>query len=158
MNDIINKFLLVGDRFMSEMHLRDPIVGNYSACAPFIKHKQRIRKFIEAGDIRYIYKNDLDKTCFQHVMAYGDFKDLKRRTQTDNVLKDEAFKIASDPKHDGYQRRLASMVYTFSDKKSKEVGISMELHSNKQLADELHKPIIRKLEKRKVYSSYRDNI
>ena len=66
MNDIINKFLLAGDSFTPEMHLRDPIVGNYSACGPFAKYKQRIQKFIETSDIIYIYKNELDKACFQH--------------------------------------------------------------------------------------------
>ena len=68
MNDIINKFLLANDKFMPEMHLRDPIVGTYSACGP-------IQRFLETGDLRYIYKNEVDKACFQHDMAYGDFKD-----------------------------------------------------------------------------------
>ena len=89
-------------------------------------------------------------------MAYGKSKDLAKRTQSDKVLRDKAFKIASDPKYDGYQRGLASMVYKFFDKKSKGSGITNE--SNYQLANELHKPIIRKFKKRKVYSSFRDNI
>ena len=76
MNDIINRFLLAGDKFMPEMHLRDPIVGNFSARGPFTKSKKRIQKFVETGDINYIYKNELDKACFQHDMAYGDFKDF----------------------------------------------------------------------------------
>ena len=109
-NSIINKFLLAGDKFMPEMHLRDPIVGTYSACGPFTKNKQRIQKFMETGDTRYIYKNDLDKACFQHDMAYGDFKDLKRRTQSDIVLENKAYKIATNPKCNGYERGLASMV------------------------------------------------
>ena len=87
-------------------------------------------------------------------MAYGDFKDLKRRTQSDKVLKNKAIEIASNPKYDGYQRGLASMVYKFFDKKSKGAGIKQ----NQQLANELHKPIIRKCKKRKVYSSFKDNI
>ena len=78
MNDIINK-LLVGDKFMPEMHLRDPVVGNYSTCEPFTKSKQRIQKFMETGDTNYIYKNELNKACFQHDMAFGDYKDLKRK-------------------------------------------------------------------------------
>ena len=86
-------------------------------------------------------------------MTY-DFKELKRRTYSDKVLKDKAFKIASDPKYDGYQRGLASMVYKFFDKKSKGAGIK----ENQQLENELHKPIIRKFKKRKVYSSNKDNI
>ena len=104
----------------------------------------------------YIYRNELDKACFQHDLVYGRPKDLAKRIQSDKVWRDEAFKIASDPKYDGYQRRLASMVYKFFDKKSSESGIVNE--PNYQLASELHKPIIRKLKKRKVYSSFRDNI
>ena len=89
-------------------------------------------------------------------MAYGKAKDLLRRTQSEKILRNKAFKIASDPKYDGYQRGLASMVYKFFDKKSSGSGIINE--ANYQLADELHKPIIRKFKKRKVYSSFRDNI
>ena len=109
MNDIINKLLLAGDKFMPEMHLRDPILGTYSACGPFTKNKQRVKKYMQTGDSKYIYKNEFDKACFQHDLTYGDFKDLKRRTQSDKVLKDKAFEIASNPKYDGYQRRLASI-------------------------------------------------
>ena len=117
MNDIINTFLLVGDKFMTEMHLRQPGI-TYSACGPFTKTKERIQKFKQTGDSRYIYRNELDKACFQHDMAYGDFKDLKRRTAADNVFRDKAFNIAKNPKYDGYQRGLASMVYNFCDKKT----------------------------------------
>ena len=73
---------------------------------------------MQAGNTDFIYRNELDKACFQHDMAYGKSKDLVKRTQSDKVLKDKAFKIASSPKYDGYQRRLASMVYKFFDKKS----------------------------------------
>ena len=90
-------------------------------------------------------------------MAYGKSKELAKRTQSDKVLRNKAFKIASDPKYDGYQRGLASMVYKFFDKKSKGSGIVTN-EPNYQLANELHKPIIRKFKKRKVYSSCRDNI
>ena len=89
----------------------------------------------------------MDETCFQHDMAYDKAKDLVRRTQSDKVLKDKAFKIASDSKYDGHQRRLAFMVYKFFDKKSKGSGITNE--SNYQLANELHKPIIKKFKKEK---------
>ena len=89
-------------------------------------------------------------------MAYGKSKDLVKRTQSDKVSKDKAFIIASNPNYDGYQRGLASMVYKFFDKKSKGSGIINE--PNYQLANELHKPIIRKIQKRKVYSHFRDNI
>ena len=111
---------------------------------------------MQTGNTDFIYKNELDKACFQHDMAYGKSKDLVRRAQSDKVLRDKAFKIANNPKYDGYQRGLASMVYKFFDKKSKGSGITNE--SNYQLANELHKPIIKKFKKRKVYSSFKDNI
>ena len=122
-----------------------------------LKKKERIQKFNETGDTSYIYKNELDKACFQHDMAYGDFKDLPKRTAADKVLSDTAFKIASDQKYDGYQRGLASMVYTFFDKKSQVKGLANN-KENVQLANELQKPIIKKFNKRKVYSSFKDNI
>ena len=155
MNEIINKFLLVGDKFMPEMHLRQPGF-TYSACGPFTKNKERIEKFMQTGNTDFIYKNKLDRACFQHDMAYGKSKDLAKRTQSDKVLTDKAFKIASDPKYDGHERGLASIVYKDFDKKSSGSGIANE--SSYQLANELHKPIIRKFRKRKVYSTFRDNI
>ena len=92
-------------------------------------------------------------------MAYGDFEDLGRRTASDKILRDKAFYIAKNPQYDGYQRGLASMVYKFFDKKLKGDGISNnEIKQNLQLAEELHKPIIRKFKKRKVYSGFKDNI
>ena len=99
MNAIVNKFLLTGDKFMLEMHLRQPGF-TYSACGPFIKHRERINKFINTGDTRFIYKNDLDKACFQHDSAYSDSKDLIKRTQSDKILRDKAFNIAKNPKYD----------------------------------------------------------
>ena len=114
MNDIVNKLLLAGDKFMLEMHLRQPGF-TYSACGPFTKNKERIQEFKRTGDSRYIYKNELDKACFQHDMAYGNIKDLAKRTAADKVLGDKAFNIAKDPKYDGYQRGLASMMYQFFD-------------------------------------------
>ena len=112
---------------------------------------------MQTRDTNYIYKNELDKACFQHDMAYSKYKDLEKRTQSDKVLKDKAFEIADNLKYDGYQRGLASMVYRFFDKKSKGSGIKNETKENQQLANELHKPIIRKF-KKKVYSSFKDNI
>ena len=100
------------------MHLRQPGF-TYIACGPFTKNKERISKFKQTGDSRYIYKNELDKACFQHDVAYGDFKDLANRTAADKVLRDRTFNIAKDIKYDGYQRGLASMVYKFFDKKTK---------------------------------------
>ena len=117
MNNIINKFLLAGDTFMPEMHLRQPQFI-YSACGPFTRLKERIENFKQTGDTRYIYRNDLDKACFQHDSAYADNKDLINKTKADKVLKDKAYNIASNPEYDGYQRGLASMVYKFFDKKS----------------------------------------
>ena len=99
MNEIVNKFLLAGDKIMPKMHLRQSGF-NYSVCGPFTRNIQRIQKFVETGDTNYIYRNELDKACFQHDMAYEDFKDLKRRTQSYNVFKNKAFAIASNPKHD----------------------------------------------------------
>ena len=111
---------------------------------------------MQAGKTDFIYRNELDEACFQHNMVYGKTKDLAKRTQSDKVLRDKACKIESGPKYDGYQRGLASMVYKFSDKKSSGSGVANE--PNYQLANELHKPIIRKFKKRTVYSSYRDNV
>ena len=147
MNEIINKFLLVGDKFMPEMHLRQPGF-TYSACGPFTKNKERIEKFMQSSNTDLIYKNELDKACFQHDMAYGKSKDLVKRTQPDKILRDKAFKIASNPKYDGYQRGLASMVYKFFDKKSKGSGITTN-EFNYQLANELHEPVIKKFKKKK---------
>ena len=150
MNNVINKFLLVGDKFMPEMHLRQPQFV-YSACGPFTKQKERIKEFKRTGDTCYICRNELDKACFQHDSAYVDQKDLINRTKAGKVLRDKAYNIASNPKHDGYQRGLASMVYMFFDKKSVGSGINTIKSSSSILADELHKPIIRKFNKRKVY-------
>ena len=117
---------------------------------------------MQTGNTNFIYRNELDKACFQHHMAYGKSEDLIKRTQSDKVLKDKAFKIANIPNYDGYQRGLASVVYNFFDKnsasldKSKGSGIINEL--NYQLANELHESIIRKFKKRNVYSSFKDNI
>ena len=136
MGQIINKFFLTGNKFMPEMHLRQPQF-TYSACGPFTKHRERIKKFN------------------QHDSAYADNKDLINRTRADKVLRDKAYDIASNPEYDGYQRGLVSMVYKFFDKKTMGSGINNE---SLKLADELHKPIIRKFNKRKVYSSFKDNI
>ena len=145
MNEIINKFLLVGDKFMPEMHLRQPGF-TYSACDPFTKNKKGNEKIIQTRNTDFIYKNKLDKACFQHDMAYGKSKDLVKRTQSDKVLRDKAFKIASNPKYNGFHRGLASMVYKLFDKKSNGSGITNEL--NDQLANELHKPVIQEFKKR----------
>ena len=139
----------------SEMHLRQPGF-TYSACGPFTKNRERIKKFKETGDSRYIYQNELDKACFQHDVAYGDFKE--RFTAANKVLRDKTFDIAKNSQYDGYLRGLASMVAKFFDKKTSGRGIKNENISNKELAEELHKPIIRKFNKRKVHSTFIDNI
>ena len=94
------------------MHLKQPSF-TYRACGQFTKNKESIEKFMQTGNTDFIYKNELDKACFQHDMTYGKIKDLVKRTQSDKVLKDRTFKIASNPKYHGYQRGLASMVYKF---------------------------------------------
>ena len=129
MNQIVNAFLLAGDKFMPEMHLKQPGF-TYSPCGPFTKHKQRIQKFMQTGDTNYIYRDELDKACFHHDAAYSDSKNLAKKTKSDKVLKNRALEIANNPKYDGYQGRLAN---------------------------ELHKPIIRKFRKRKVYFYFKDN-
>ena len=155
MNNLINKFLLGDDKFMPEMYLRQPQFV-YSACGPFTRHKERIKKFKQTGDTRYIYRNELDKACFEHDSAYADHKDLINRTKSDKFLRDKAYNIASNPEYDGYQRGLASMVYKFFDKKS--IGSGIMKNSSLILADELHKPVIKKFNKRNVYSQFKDNI
>ena len=161
MNNIINKFLLAGDKYTPEMHLRQPQF-TYSACGLFTKHKQRIQKVKETGDTNYINKNQLDKACFAHDAAYSDSKDLTKRTVADKILRNRAFNIAKDPKYDGYQTGLASMVYKFFDKNSAGSGAKQVTTKftpqNQQLAEELHKTIIRKFEKRKVNAAFKDNI
>ena len=156
MNEIVNNFLLVGDKFLPEMYLKQPD-SIYSACGPFTKNKERIEKFMQTGNADFIYRNELDRACFQHGMVYGKSKDVARRTESDKVLRDRAFKVASDPKHDGYQRGLASVVYKFFDKKSSS-GSGVATEPNYQLTNALHRQIIRKFKRRKIYSSFRDNI
>ena len=164
MNNIINKFLLASDKFMPEMHLRQPQFV-YIACGPFTRHKERIKEFKRTGDTRYIYRNELDKACFQHDCAYADHKDLINRTEADKALRDKTYNIASNPEYDGYQRGLASMVYKVFDKKAMGSGIKKDMtksssleRSSSILANELHKPVIKKFNKRKVYSQFKDNI
>ena len=92
------------------------------------QNTERIQKFRETCNLKHIYKNELDKACFAHEAAYYNNKDLARRTISDKILKERAYEIAINPKYDGYQRGLASMV----DKKT-EAGVNVI---------ELHKPVI----------------
>ena len=97
----MNKILLVGDKSMPEMHLKEPDF-TYSAFGPFTKNKESIERFMQTGNTDFIYKNELDKACFQHDMAYGKSKNLTKRAQSGKVLRYKLFKITSDPKYDGY--------------------------------------------------------
>ena len=126
------------------MHLKQ-LGFTYSACGPFTENKERIEKFMQTGNTNLLYRNELDKACFQHDMGYGKSKKLAKRTQSGKVLRDKEFQIASDPKYDAYQRGLASMVYTFFDKKSSGSGTVNE--PNYQPANELLKPTIKKFKK-----------
>ena len=108
MNKIVNKLLLERNKFIPEIHLRQTGFM-YSVCGPFTKNKEWIQKFKETGNSQYVYQNELDKVYFQHDMAYGDLKDLTRRTASDKILHNNAFNIAKNPKDD--RRGLASMAY-----------------------------------------------
>ena len=135
----------------------------YSACGTFTRNKERTEKFKKRGDSKYIYQSQLDKACFQHDLAHRDSKGLLKRTATDNVLRDKAFNIAKHPKYDGYQRGLHSMVYKFFDKNTTSLtcrsaagsAVKDEIMQNKELAEELHKPIIRKLKTKSTNLFYR---
>ena len=111
MNEVVNKFLLAGDKFIPEMHLKQR-GSTYSACGPFTK------KSMQTGNTDFIYINDLDKACLQHDTAYGKSKDLTKRIQSGKGLKNKSFNIASNPEYDEHQRGLALMVYKFFDQKS----------------------------------------
>ena len=100
MNEIVNKFLLVGDKYMPQMHLKQPGF-TYSVCGPFTRNKERIEKFMQTGNTDVTYRNELDKLAFNMMWLMVN-QDLAKRTQSDKVLRNKAFKIASDPKYDGY--------------------------------------------------------
>ena len=133
MNEIVNKFLIAGDKLMPEMHLYQPGF-TYSACGPFMKIKARIQKFKKRRRFT-LYLSKLDKAYFQEDEAYGGFKDLIRRTASDKMLRDKEFNIVKDPKYDGYQRVIDSMVYKFFDKTIYGSGIKNGNISNKHLSD-----------------------
>ena len=112
-----------------------------------LQNKERIQKSIERRDSQYIYQNELGQASFQHDMDYGNFKDLTGRTASDKMLRDKAFKIAKNPKYDGYQCGLATIIFKFSDKKTSGSGMINDNTSNKKLTEELHKSIIKKFNK-----------
>ena len=140
MNETVNRFLLVGDKFIPEMHLKQPRF-TYSPCGPFTKNKERIQKFKETGDTNYIYKNELDKACFQRDMAYGDFKDLARRTKSEET---KHFILKAIQNMMDIKKVLHLWFINFSGR-----GVNNEIRQNRQLAKELHKPVIRKCKKKK---------
>ena len=154
MNEIVNKFLLAGGKFMPEMHLKQQHL--LIVLVDQLLETKNEFKNLKKQEIQAIFtKNELDKTCFPHDMAYGNFKDLKSGTFSDKMLRDKSFNIAKNPKYDGYQRWL---VYKCFDKKATGNGVNIEVKHNAQLAKELHKPIIRNFKKRAVCSGFRDNI
>ena len=110
------------------------------------------------GGSGFIYQNELDKACFQHNMAYGDFKDLTWTTASGKIFRDKAFNVAQNPKYDRYQNRLASMIYKFLDKKTFGGAFKNENISKKELSEELHKVIIKSFKTRKVHSYFISNV
>ena len=122
-----------------------------------VEKNRKINNRREGGG-EIIRDSRVDKVCFQHDKAYGDFKDLTRRTASDKILRDKTFNIAKNPKYDEHQGGLALTVYKFVDKKFSGGGIKNENMSDQQLAEELCKLIIRKSKKRKVQSTFIDNI
>ena len=115
MSKIVNKFFLARDKFVPELHLRQPGFTE-SDCGPFTEHRERIQKFKETSDLKHICKNELDKACFACYAAYSDSKDLAKKTISSTISKDRAYEIAINLKYDGCQRGLASMVCKFFDK------------------------------------------
>ena len=115
---------------MPELHLKQPGF-TYSACEPFTKYCEKIQKFRETGNLKHLYRNELDKACFAHDAAYSHSKDLAKRTMSYKILKYRAYEIARNREYDGYQRTLASMVYKFFDMRTGS-GVSV----NEQLAEE----------------------
>ena len=143
---------MTGNKFMPELHLKQPGF-TYVACGLFSKHHKRVPKFRETGNLKHLYRNELDKTFCAYNAGYSDSKDLAKRTISDKILKDRAFEIARNRNYDGYQRALANMVYKLFDKKT-----WSEMNVTEQLAEELHKPVIKKLKRRKAYARFKENI
>ena len=175
MNEIANKFLLAGDKCMPEIHLKQPEF-TYSTCGPFTNNQGKNSEIYRSRRYKLYLQKRLDKACFLHDIALGDFKDLVRGTASYKVLKDKACNIAKNPNYNGYQRGLASMVYKFFDKKSalhtdkSAAGSAVNIHANNktlqrlldlathEIVEELHNSIIKKIKKRTVHSGFKDNI
>ena len=137
---------------MPKLHLKQPGF-TYSACGSFTKHHESIQKFRKTGDLKSLYRNELDKAFFAHDAAYSDSKDLAQKTISDKVLKDKVYETPRNCRCDGYQRALASVIYKFFDNKTRS-----RVSVNKQLSKELHKPVIKNFKRRKVYARFKDNI
>ena len=146
MNEIVNNILLVGDKFVPEMHLKQPGFAN-SACGPFTRNKERIDFFLK----KWAWQSFFSIWC-----GLWQIKDLAKRAYSGKVVRDKAFKIVSDLKYDGYQRGLVWMVYKFFDRSSS--GSSVDAEPNYQPTNELHRQNVRKFKRRKIYSSVRENI
>ena len=168
MNKIINKFLLTGDKFMAELHLKYPRV-TYSACGPFTKHREKIQKFRETSNLQHLYRNKLDKACFPYDAAYSNNKDLAKKIISHKTLKDRSYEMSRNRGYYGYQRALASMVYKFFDKETGSGAIATSkpgaiatskagVSINEQLDKELQKPVTKKFKRRKFYTRFKDNI
>ena len=155
MYEIVNKSLSAEDKFMPKIHLKQPEF-TYSASGPFTKHKERIQKFKTTGNAKYIYKNELDKACIQHDFLMDILKVRQKRQLQIKSYEINHLILQKSPKYDGFQRGLSSMVYKFFDKKTS-VGVIKSM-PNQQLANELHKTNTKKFQKRKVNSSFKDNI
>ena len=125
----------------------------YSACGSFTKHREIIQQFRETVNLKHIYKDELDKACFAHDAAQSDIKDLAKRTISNNILKDRVYEIAINPKYDGYQIGPTSMMHKLFDKIT-----GSGANVNEELAQELHKPVIKKFKRRKVYVKFKGNI
>ena len=145
---------------MSKLHLKQPGFTS-SVCGPLTKHCERIQNFREADNLKPLYRNELDKASCAHDAAYSDSKELAKRTISDKILKYRTYKIARTRGYDEYQEALASMVYKLFDKKTGLGAVETsraEVSVNEQLAEELHKPVIKKFKRRKVYARFKNNI
>ena len=144
MSEAVSKCQLVGDKLMSPMHWKQPRFA-YSVCWPFTKNEKRIQKFKEIGDSRYIYQNEVYKASFQHEKNYGDFKDLPRTTASEKVLCNKAFNIAKNQSQKyGYEGGFSALVYNFFDRNYSCADTSGA--AIMPLVEELHKPMIRKIQ------------
>ena len=151
MNEIACKFLLNEDKFIPALHLRQQGF-TYRPCEPFIERHESVPKYKETGILNYIYKRESDKACFARDDVHGDSKGLPKKAVSDQDLSKKSYKIAPNPKFDGYQKELVSMMHKLSDKK-----VGYRVNVNEVLLQELHKPKFKKFKRRKLYASPKDN-